>query len=100
MAGADCRVSEPHAAPGACHHGSTACLPPSFIYHTVLDTQTDQKPSIKVIPALSCGINDLNAGIKILERIRFITLMGQFVLLYWGKPFLSVSRDPFSWGVI
>lgn len=47
-----------------------------------------------------CGINDSNDGTKIQERIRSITLLEYFVLLYWGKPFFNFPRTPFNRGVI
>lgn len=56
-------------------------------------TQAGQNSWAVVIPALSCGINDSKAGIEIQGRIGFTTLLGCFMLFYWGKRFFHVPLD-------
>lgn len=68
------------------------CLSPLFA------TQADQNPWAVVIPDLSCATNDSNAGREIQEKIGFKTLLGYFVLFYWGKPFFSVPQDSLQQG--
>lgn len=82
MAGAGCRVP---GASGSQPGAIAAAQPPPASFAT----QADQNSWALVIPALGCGINDSNAGTEIQERIGFTTLLGYFVLFYWGKPFFS-----------
>lgn len=77
MAGAGCRVP--------CAIAAAQPPPASFVCH--------QNSWAGVIPALSCGINDSNAGTEIQESRGFTTLLGYFVLFYWGKCFFHVPQD-------
>lgn len=68
-------------------------LPPASVHLPYAARHPDRwKPQIKVNPALSCGINDSNAGTKIQERLESVTPLGWFVLLYRGKPFFNLPR--------